>query len=1174
MNRLTPTYSEATSRSYRVVGMLGAIICLAGLGAVAQTNPVINPAAAPFTLEDVRLLSGPFQDAMLRNKTYLLSLNADRFLHVFRSNYGLPAPGSPYGGWDSPTSEQRGCSLGHYLSACALMYASTGDAALKTQADYLVAELAKCQAAATNAGFNAGYLSAFPESFIDRVENVQSVWAPWYALHKIMAGLLDVYQHCGNTQALDVLVKNADWVKFRIDRLGTTQVQAMLGNEFGGMNEVLANLYAVTGNPDHLRLAMAFDHKVVFDPLALRQDALTGLHANTQIPKMIGAAREYEMTGLSRYAEIATFFWQRVALHRSYVIGGHSDSEFFFAITEFPLHLTTATCETCNTYNMLKLTRHLFEWSPDEQFISFYERALYNHILASQEPQQGQVTYFMSLKPGHFKTYSTAENAFWCCRNTGMENHSKYGDTIYHHDNNAIYVNLFIGSEVNWRAKGLTLRQETAFPESDTIRLTLRCTNPVPATLKLRYPSWAAAGMTLAINGAAQCVTGAPGSYVPLTRTWQNGDQVEVHLPLTLRTEELPGDQNTVALLCGPVLLAGALGTNGMPASQLANGQGDFFGVPDPVVPVLVCDTRGLVSHTVPVPGQPLTFQTTGVGQPRDLQLVPFYKLHYQRYSVYWKLYSADGWQQQAAALIRADAREVDSVAIANSTSETAHNLQSLNGRTGSFSGLRWRDANNGGWFSYRFIVLSNQPMSLSCTYWGSDSGSRVFDIVVDGTIIATQTLNNNAPGQFFDVEYAIPENLTSNKTQVTVTFQAHTGNIAGGVFGCRMLTTADPGTLQAIEMTVLSPQPVGGRQTPQISATYQTATNWPLTGSSYLVLSSSDPSTLMATDTGDLLGMKPGTATITATYFGKSVSRTVTVIEPQTTLEHRYTFSTTNLVLATNVVDRLNPTNPAFYAVLRGQAIVSGAQLVLNGASGTYADLPPGIISNYHAVTVEAWASFGTEPSWAYLFAFGDTLSGGGGVHGFWYTPHSGASDHRLIVSDVAGHEFLITQSGVQDNQGLKHIVAVLDLDYGYAGLYVDGVLVGERNDVSFTSAAIYNVHSYIGKSTFTWDLPLKGDINEVRIYRGHMSASDVAASYARGPGLVPAKLQAAASPDRLAVQVSWSAAAGTGLETAANLGTEAVWSLVSLAPELVNDRWQLTLPPSNTTAFFRLKQ
>jgi DUF1680 family protein len=339
---------------------------------------------------------------MLRDAQYLLDLDSDRLLHMFRVTAGLPSSAKPLGGWEAPEVELRGHTLGHTLSALALMYASTADERFETKTREIVAQLARVQQAMPSHGFNPGYLSAFPEEFFNRVDAGKHVWAPYYTIHKIMAGLLDVHLLCENPQALDVVLRKADWVTFRMDRLSEEQQQRVLGTEFGGMNEVLANLYSVTGNSEYLRVARKFDHNAVFDPLARGEDPLNGLHGNTQIAKVIGAAREYELTGEKRYYDIASFFWHRVAQHRSYVIGGNTDGERFFPIDDFSEHLGATSAEICNTYNMLKLTRHLFGWSPSADVMDFYERALYNHILASQNLGSGMMTYFMPLKPGAF----------------------------------------------------------------------------------------------------------------------------------------------------------------------------------------------------------------------------------------------------------------------------------------------------------------------------------------------------------------------------------------------------------------------------------------------------------------------------------------------------------------------------------------------------------------------------------------------------------------------------------------------------------------------------------------------------------------------------------------------------------------------------------------------------
>jgi uncharacterized protein len=613
-----------------------ALMALDGWSAGAPDK--VAPNAQPFDIRAVKLLDGPFKRARDLDTAYLLSLDPDRLLHTFRLTAGLPTTAKPYGGWEEPNGELRGHSMGHYLTACALMYGATADERFKARVDGLVAELAKCQDALPKKGYNPGFLSAYPESFFDRVDARQSVWAPYYTLHKILAGLLDAYEQCANAQALDVLKQMAGWLQFRIGRLSDEQQQRVLGTEFGGMNEVLANLYAVTGDPAHLKLAMAFDHRAVIGPLERGEDRLDGLHANTQIPKLIGAAREYELTGEDRYRKMASFFWDRVALHRSYVIGGHSDHEHFFPIADFPKHLDngTDTCETCNTYNMLKLTRHLFAWEPSAAAMDFYERALYNHVLASIDPRTGMFVYLMSLKPGHFKTYSTQENSFWCCVGTGMENSARFGEAIYFHGGDSLYVNLFMPSEVAWKEKGLVARQETQFPEGDTTCLALTCEKPVQLALKVRYPGWAQDGLTLKVNGSEQKVEGAPGSFITVNREWKSGDKVEVRVPMRLHVEVLPGAANTVAVLHGPIVLAGELGSEGMP-NPYAHSQTELNRVPSPAVPTFACDPGQLTAHLEPVAGKASTFRTKGIGQPADVTLIPLYALHHQRYSAYWK---------------------------------------------------------------------------------------------------------------------------------------------------------------------------------------------------------------------------------------------------------------------------------------------------------------------------------------------------------------------------------------------------------------------------------------------------------------------------------------------------------------------------------------------------------
>ncbi len=764
----------------------------------------VSLAAIPFPLRDVRLLDGLFREAMLRDQKYLLSLDNDRLLHMFRVTAGLPSTAKPYGGWEAPDIELRGHSLGHFLSGCALMFASVGDERFKAKADAVVAELAKIQQALAARGFNAGYLSAFPEEAFDRLEKRERVWAPYYTIHKTMAGLLDVYLHCDNKQALDVLLKKAAWVRFRVDRLSEEQRQASLQTEFGGMEEVLTNLYAVTGDPEHLRVARNFDHKRIFDPLARGEDPLDGLHANTQIPKAIGAARDYELTGEKRYHDVASFFWERVAKHRSYVIGGNSDDESFFPPETFSKHLGPSSTETCNTYNMLKLTRHLFAWEPSVEKMDFYERGLYNHILASQDPASGGFCYYVPMRPGAFKTFSTPEDSFWCCVGTGMENHAKYPDTIYFHDDRSLYVNLFIASELKWKEKGLIVRQETKFPEEDTTRLSIKADKPIDLTLKVRCPSWArpdqiipsialSSGMTLTINGKKQRIDGRPGAYVAIERKWKSGDTVEIRLPMRLRMEAMPDDPKMIALFYGPIALAGDLGQEGLEGAKRYGPSAPQLGRVKPIeIPAFISEINFLLSKIKPAPGAPLTFKTYGIGRPQDVTLLPFYKVFEPRYTVYWKVYTPAEWEKRKADLAAAESRRqtierltVDAVNIGDEQSERVHNLQGQGLIDGDFDGKRWRSTRNG-WFSYELKTPLDKPLTLVCTYRGSEGRLRSFDVLVDGEKIATQTLEIH-PGELFDFEYPLPEQLTRGKERVTVKFQSRPNAMAGSVFDVRV---------------------------------------------------------------------------------------------------------------------------------------------------------------------------------------------------------------------------------------------------------------------------------------------------------------------------------------------------------------------------------------------------
>jgi DUF1680 family protein len=786
--------------------------CLAALlasvlGHAAPTPPAV--AASSFALTDVRLLDSPFKQAMERNADYLLTLDADRLLHNTRQYAGLAPKGALYGGWESQGI--AGHTLGHYLTALSQQCAATGDKRFRARIDYLIAQMAECQQA-----YGDGYVGALPpkelatmRAFKDGKVEPSSpfnfkggAWVPWYTQHKVLAGLKDAWTLGGNPQAKDVTLKLADWVDAITAGLTPVQQQAMLQVEHGGMIETLVELYSLTGNPRYLDASRRFYHHAIFDPLLAGRDELTNRHANTQIPKIIGEARTYEITGDENGRKIAEFFWNTVVHDRSWVIGGNSDREHFFAEGKAHEHLGPQTAETCNTYNMLKLPGHLFEWSPSVELADFYERGLYNHILASQEPKRGQFAYFVSLKPGHSKVYSTPEDSFWCCVGSGMENHTKYGEAIYFHAADRLYVNLFIPSALTWKDKGLVLTQRTAYPTENVSEFTFDAAPAAPLTLLVRCPAWATGSLVLQLNGQPLSVPSKPGAYAELRRSWKKGDRLRVTIPMGLHTETLEGNLNKVAFLYGPLVLAADLG----PAPETktfpyAKNQTDNDRAATATVPILVRSAANadLTAALQPVSGEPLTFRTAaGFAQPGPVTLRPFNALFYEHYTVYWDVLSAQDWQTREAALAAAtaaaqrdEARIVDDFSPGEQQSEIDHAVASDRSQIGDFRDRKWRDARDGGWFEFRLKVLRDTPQVLRCTYWGDDAGNREFDLLVDGEPLATQKLDRNQPGKFFDVDYPLPAELLAGKDTITIRLKPRPGKIAGGLFHGAIMKTA-----------------------------------------------------------------------------------------------------------------------------------------------------------------------------------------------------------------------------------------------------------------------------------------------------------------------------------------------------------------------------------------------
>ena len=603
---------------------------------VQTVKPQIQIKAYSFDLSDIKLLDSRFKENMERDGKRLLSIDNKRLLHSWQVNAGMATNGRSFGGWEGLDVELRGHSLGHVLSGLALMYASTGEISYKSKADSLVSALAEIQKV-LNQG---GYLSAFPQNLVNRVIEGKPVWAPWYTLHKVMEGLIDMYQYTGNKQALDIAIKMSDWAYHKLENLSTEQLAIMHKTEFGGMMEAAYNLYSITGNVNDKKLAEFFYHHSILDPLAQKEDKLAGNHANTQIPKIIGEARGYELTGNERERNIAEFFWQTVIDHHTYVTGGNSDHEFFFEPDQISKHISPATTESCNTYNMLKLTRHLFTWTANAKYADYYEQALYNHILASQDPETGMVMYFLSYKPGTFKTYCTKENSFWCCVGTGFENHAKYGEGIYYHDDKGIYVNLFIPSELTWKEKGIKLKQQTGYPEEATTHLTIQEIKDGNVPLYIRYPSWATSGAAVKINGRNVKINQKPGSYIVLKKTWKTGDKIDITYPMSLHLVATNDNSNMAAVVYGPIVLAGDLGTEGIESpAPYGKDQLDFrnTAVPDNIVTTLNINGKKLNDWLIPVNGKQLVFKTTGVAS-KEITMIPYYQIDKQRYVIYWNM--------------------------------------------------------------------------------------------------------------------------------------------------------------------------------------------------------------------------------------------------------------------------------------------------------------------------------------------------------------------------------------------------------------------------------------------------------------------------------------------------------------------------------------------------------
>ncbi|MGA1798973.1 glycoside hydrolase family 127 protein [Sphingomonas sp. 4RDLI-65] len=769
------------------------LLVFAAPALAGRVQPIVaSPArrVTPVPMRHVRLKPSPFADAFAANRRYLLSLDPERLLHNFYQSAGLPALKPVYTGWEAQGI--AGHSLGHWLSACALVVANTGDPAVAATLDHALAEMARIQAAHGD-GYLGGTTVERDGKTIDGKIVFEEVrrgdirtqgfdlnggWVPLYTWHKIHAGLLDAHVLAGNPRALPITLALAGYLAGVLEPLSDMQVQQVLRAEHGGLNESYAETYALTGDTRWLRMAETIRHKAVLDPLTAQQDRLEGLHANTQIPKLIGLARLHELTGNPNHAAAARFFHDRVTNHHSYVIGGNSEREHFGAPDQLAKRVTEATCEACNSYNMLKLTRHLYGWEPHARWFDYYERVQLNHILAHQRPDTGQFVYFMPLSAGARRSYSTAEESFWCCVGSGMESHAKHADSIFWQDARTLYVNLYVPSTLDWADRGLALDLDTGMPIEGEATLSIRRAPQGSQAIALRLPGWAR-GPTLELNGEAIVPIMRDG-YAVVDRRWRAGDRLRVTMPMQLRAEPTPDDPTLVAFTNGPLVLAADMGPASQPFDELG--------------PALIADgaaTAALRAGSAPHQ----FFAQSALGE--RLEFKPFFAQYDRRTAVYLPTFSPADWASAKDGYLKAQSerqafarRTVDVVYLGEMQPERDHGFTATRAETVQLHGRSARKLRRGDTLS---LTLQRRPgpALLRIVYWGTDVGDRSLAIRVDGTLLATETRSVPATEGFVEVDYPLRSAGEQGKAQAIVTFTSQRGDI--DIYEVRMLA-ADAG--------------------------------------------------------------------------------------------------------------------------------------------------------------------------------------------------------------------------------------------------------------------------------------------------------------------------------------------------------------------------------------------
>jgi len=761
-----------------------------------------------FPLGDVKLLDGPFKHAQDLNIHVLLEYDINRLIAPFRKEAGLPEKAKLYPNW----AGLDGHVGGHYLSALAMNYASTGNAECKKRMEYMISELKACQEAnaKNHPDWGKGYVGGAPNSqqiwsTLQKVDFAayRAAWVPWYNVHKLYSGLRDAWLYAGNEEAKDIFLKLCDWGINITSELTDQQMQQMLDNEHGGMNETFADAYQMTGDEKYMVAAKRFSHRMLLDAMAAGNDNLDNKHANTQVPKAVGFQRIAELSHDKYYAKAGSFFWETVTGNRSLAFGGNSRREFFPSVascTDFVNDVEGP--ETCNSYNMLKLTEDLFRVNPQAKYADYYERTMYNHILSTQHPEHGGFVYFTPARPRHYRVYSQSNEAMWCCVGSGMENHGKYSQFIYTHQNDSLFLNLFVASELNWREKGIKIVQETQFPKEETTRLKIT-EGAAKFKLMVRYPSWVKEGaLKITVNGKPVEIVAKTSSYVAVERNWKKGDKVQIILPMHNSVEKMPNVSNYIAIMHGPILLGAKTGTEDLKGLVADDGRWAHIAggerLPVDKAPIIIENSLDdIAGKLIPFKDKPLTFTASlNLVNKVNIELEPFFGIHDSRYMIYWMWLTESKYKNYLDSLavvekerMELQKRTIDFVAPGEQQPEADHQMEKLKSNTGNFQDEFWRDARNEGYFSYNMATNSENGLSLIVRYWGAEWGNRKFDIFIDNEKLVTEDNTGRwNQSKFLEVKYEIPDSMVKDKKQIRVKIQALPGNTAGAVYYIRLI--------------------------------------------------------------------------------------------------------------------------------------------------------------------------------------------------------------------------------------------------------------------------------------------------------------------------------------------------------------------------------------------------